>query len=119
MSPRVLLVDDDAQALAALARILSNRCDVRILAANGAKQALDYLGAGASFDLIVVDYNLPGISGTHLLALCMEQYPDMRRAIYTGDDRGSVEFADVILRKGDDPIAVANRLCELARSPRG
>lgn len=115
--PRVLLVDDDRHALAALARLFGAHCGVRILAATSPDQALDYLNA-ARFELIVTDYNLPGLTGVHLLALCLDRWPDMRRAIYTGDKKSSVDFADAILMKGDNPVEVVKKLCELARTPR-
>lgn len=117
-NPRVLLVDDDRHALAALVRLLSAHCALRVLCATSPQQALTYLDA-APFDCLVTDYALPGISGIHLLALCMERWPDMRRVIYTGRKEASVDFADAILLKGADAKLVADRICELARTPRG
>lgn len=115
--PRVLLVDDDTLVTGALGRLLGSKCSIRLAVASSSLQALQYLNA-APFALIVSDAALPGINGTHLLALCMERWPDMRRAIYTGRKDWSVDFADVILMKGDDPKPIVEKLCALAYTPR-
>jgi CheY-like chemotaxis protein len=58
--PRALLVDDDPLLLRVVGRMLRETCDV-VLAASGA-EALELLEAGESFDALVVDVNLPGVT---------------------------------------------------------
>ncbi len=61
----ILYVEDDA----ALARLLQKRMDrvgLRIDTAGSAEQALEMI-AGKRYDLLLVDYNLPGMSGLELL----------------------------------------------------
>lgn len=64
--PRLLLVDDDATTLRALSRILSAYGDQR-LATSGA-QAL-HLARAEPPDLMLIDMEMPGMSGTQLCAL--------------------------------------------------
>lgn len=116
--PRVLLVDDDPLVLASMVRLLGSHCGVRLLATRDPVQALDYLNA-AAFAVIVADYALPGINGTHLLAICMERWPEMRRVIYTGRKDWSEPFADVVLMKGEPAKEIADTICKLAKESRG
>jgi DNA-binding NtrC family response regulator len=111
--PRVLLVDDDTTLLAALVRTLTKACHLRVLVASSPDQALDYLSA-AKFNLIVVDKTLPGISGTSLLALCIQSYPDMKRIVYSGDLALQEPLAHAVLFKGGPPTEAAKVICEWA-----
>jgi len=115
--PRVLLVDDDRNVLAALELILRKRCDLRILSVTGCVAALDAL-AQAPFACIVADAKLPGIDGAHMLQLAFERYPYMRRVIYTGHAGFEFVFADAVLIKGEPPAEIAGKICELAYNPR-
>lgn len=63
-SRRVLLVDDDAAALHALAESLT-RLGCRVAAAPSAARALEYL-RGASFDAVCSDIDMPEQSGLAL-----------------------------------------------------
>ena len=62
---RVLCVDDDANALASVQRVLRSRFDVTIApSSRAAVQLLDR----ESFGVIVTDLRMPGMDGVHLLA---------------------------------------------------
>jgi two-component system LytT family response regulator len=64
---RVLIVDDEPLAQTALAKILRSRNDVEHFdAANDAVQALDKLSTD-SFDVLLLDINMPELSGTELV----------------------------------------------------
>jgi two-component system LytT family response regulator len=66
-SMRVLIVDDEPLAQTALANVLSARSDVEHFdSANGAVEALDKL-ATDSYDVLLLDMNMLGLSGTELL----------------------------------------------------
>jgi two-component system, chemotaxis family, response regulator Rcp1 len=77
--PNVLLVDDDASYVCVISRAL-NQCGIQIqlrVAADG-EQALSILGqseTGGEHELpslILLDWNLPGVSGAEVLAYARE-----------------------------------------------
>jgi len=93
--PRVLVVDDDrlnreiaGDALAALARV--ERCA-------SAEAALEAL-ARARADLVISDLEMPGLSGTELLARLRREHPDTDFVLLTG--HASVASAVAALRMG-------------------
>ncbi|MDJ0839280.1 MAG: ATP-binding protein [Acidobacteriota bacterium] len=86
---RILLVDDELDALETLAGMLSRRYDVAT-ASNGA-QALEMIRddhPGNSFQLVISDQRMPGMTGVELLAKSMQVIPNAKRIILSG-------FADV------------------------
>lgn len=80
--PIILLVDDEADLLAALRSSL-RRYPLRVLTAGSAAQALALLGE-EPVDLIVSDERMPGVSGTELLAVVRQQYPQVVRIMLSG-----------------------------------
>lgn len=62
----LLIVDDDSATLRVLSRILSDYSDQRL--ATSGEQAIALLHARTP-DLMLIDMEMPGISGTHLCAL--------------------------------------------------
>ena len=79
---RVLFVDDEAAVIDALSRaVLGERLEVH--AASNAATALELLGQ-MPFDIIISDDDMPGMTGTELLEVVRQQYPDVVRIIYTG-----------------------------------
>lgn len=63
--PSLLIVDDDPMVRRALARVLRRRYVITEL--ESAEAALDLLDAGDTFDAIVCDLNLDGMSGRNFL----------------------------------------------------
>jgi two-component system, NarL family, invasion response regulator UvrY len=63
---KILLVDDHAVVRAGVRRLLSTEVDVSILEAESGQEALDMCRHGQP-DLVVLDINLPGLSGLELL----------------------------------------------------
>ena len=80
-SGRLLLVDDEQGVLQALKRLFYRHYDVVL--ANGGEEALSILETD-SFDMIISDMRMPGMSGAELLKSCFEQYPAMIRVLLTG-----------------------------------
>lgn len=78
---RLLIVDDEEAVLQALKRLFHRQYDV-VTHTSGAA-ALEQL-RGESFDLIISDMRMPGMTGAELLKKCFEQYPDMIRVLLTG-----------------------------------
>ena len=93
---RVLVVDDNASILRFLAAAFgANACDVR--QAGAAEQALEMI-AGTTFDLVVSDIKMPGLSGLDLLRAVKRQQPGTPVALITGAP--SVNSAIFGLRHG-------------------
>jgi len=70
---RVLVVDDEPLARAALAALLSQRSDVEEFSlADDAQQALATL-RDRSFDVLLLDIHMPGLSGLGLIESLSEQ----------------------------------------------
>lgn len=63
--PSLLVVDDDPMVRRALVRVLRRRYVITEL--ESAEAALDLLDAGYTFDVIVCDLNLNGMSGRNFL----------------------------------------------------
>lgn len=82
MSARILLVDDEPRVTDALRRALRLE-DYEISVCNSAKGALAMMET-ESFDVIVSDEQMPGMTGTALLAVVRERWPDTVRIVLTG-----------------------------------
>jgi len=90
----VLLVDDDPAVRAIFARIL-RQADIGVLPVASGDAALELLHAGRSFDVIVSDLIMPGLSGTALLRRFRQLERRASIIIVTGDASAlrSVELA--------------------------
>jgi CheY-like chemotaxis protein len=71
--------------------------------ATSGRAALDILGSGNTFDLLMADYAMPGISGIELARAARARRPDLPVVIVTGyadaaDLDGQIEGA-VLLKK--------------------
>jgi len=78
--PKVLVVDDDEANLRAFQRVFRRQYD--ITAATSGEEALVALRA-ASFDVALVDYAMPGMSGIALLREIEQSYPSVSRVMLT------------------------------------
>lgn len=82
MTQTVLLVDDDADVLNSLGRMLRNQ-PYQLYTARSGEEAVGMLKA-RKVDVIVVDERMPGMSGTDVLAWVASHYPDVVRIMLTG-----------------------------------
>jgi two-component system response regulator PilR (NtrC family) len=82
LNPRILLVDDEADARRALSRYLKG-LGYETEQADDAEGALGRL---AAFDpaLVVTDFMMPGMSGLELIAVLRERRPDVDASLTTG-----------------------------------
>ena len=78
---RLLIVDDEEAVLQALKRLFHRQYDV-VTHISGAA-ALEQL-KNESFDLIISDMRMPGMTGAELLKNCFQLYPEMIRILLTG-----------------------------------
>ncbi len=97
MKQSVLLVDDDRNIIDALKRMF-HREPYTIYAADSARTALDLL-QGISVDVIVVDEQMPGMSGTELLQRIHQQYPALVAIMLTG--KANLDVTLQAINKGE------------------
>ena len=83
MTHTVLLVDDDADILHCLARMLQKQ-PYQLCTARSGDEAVHVLKA-RGVDAIVADERMPGMSGTALLAWAAGNYPGVVRMMLTGN----------------------------------
>src|SRR5215468_11674225 len=87
--PVLLVVDDDAQVLAAVRRDLRSRYreNYMIVSATSGEEALatvkELKARGDSMAMIISDQRMPGIQGTEVLTRAREVYPLARRVMLT------------------------------------
>ncbi|MBI5512435.1 MAG: response regulator [Deltaproteobacteria bacterium] len=77
----MLLVDDEPMLLQALARLLRRTFDVSVSSAPAA--AIEDLRTG-TFDAVVCDLVMPGLSGVQVLAAARRYSPHTARVLLTG-----------------------------------
>ena len=82
MEKSVLLVDDEANILKALARVL-NQAGFLVKTAESGAQALDYLQSWPC-KVLLTDFRMPYMDGAELLATVKAQYPDIVGLVISG-----------------------------------
>jgi len=87
---RILLVDDDPIILETLPTVLGFLGHTVLTAARG-QEALDRLGAGLEVDLVVLDHNMPGLSGAETLVRLKELRGTLPVILSTGFLEAGVE----------------------------
>src|SRR5512143_2080874 len=99
MAPAILLVDDQRDILRLLHSALDTlrNPELEIMEAGSAEAALQAL-AGRSADLLVTDYNLPGLNGMELTQAARLTLPDLRVIMITGNTDRKVR--DDMLKAG-------------------
>ena len=85
--PVIVVVDDEDTSLQALTRELGSRygADYQVVPCSSAEMALAQLAelkaAGADVPLVLADQQMPGMSGTQLLAQVRQFFPTARRGL--------------------------------------
>ena len=97
MPYKILLVDDEKNLTDALKHTLYKE-KYTIFTAGSASEALGILSREA-IDVIVTDERMPGMSGSELIAISRNKYPDVIRIILTG--QASSEGAIRAINEGD------------------
>jgi DNA-binding NtrC family response regulator len=98
MTHTVLLVDDEPYILSSLQRGFEFRNETfETLSASSAREALVILEA-KDIDLVIADQDMPGMSGTELLAEIHKKYPDTVRYMLTG--QGTLDVAIQAINSG-------------------
>lgn len=78
MAKRILIVEDHPIVSESLSRIISDfDRDVECLCASSASKGLAFLN-GKSFDLVILDINLPDMNGTEFCKIAKSRFPELR-----------------------------------------
>ncbi len=96
-SARILLVDDDAAGRTALRRALQ-RMNYEVEAHASGAPALESLGDGSDFDLVITDIKMPGMDGLELLRRVKETSAELPVILITAF--GTIENAVEAISKG-------------------
>jgi CheY-like chemotaxis protein len=115
-SHRILIVEDDSDSLINLTDILSDVGHKTEMACDG-PTALDKIGNSAEdgscgFDLVLLDYKMPGMDGVELLEKIRQRNPGIRAIMitaYAGEDglqRAIAAGTWRVLRKPVDIVAL-------------
>ena len=86
---RILVIDDEASVRDLLLRVLAN-AGHEVTAVETGEAALMKL-AKQPFDLLIVDKNLPGMSGLDVLRLVRTHYPRLRAIMITAFPSSAAE----------------------------
>ncbi|RJO67252.1 MAG: response regulator [Myxococcales bacterium] len=93
---RALIVDDEAEFLDSISRVLSRR-GFSVATAHDAAEALDRL-EGRTFDVVLADVRMPGVDGPSLLTIIKKRHPQVEVILLTG--HASIGSAVVGLKHG-------------------
>jgi len=81
----VLIVDDDGNMRTLIRRMLARMHIEKIIEADGARQALDQVETASTvIDLVICDWNMPGMSGVELFTRIHALRPDLPFLMLTG-----------------------------------
>ena len=86
----ILLVDDDAMVREAMTEVLTFQGHLPDCA-EGGQEALDLLALGTPFDLIILDLNMPGLSGQDVLPHILAMRPGQRVLLSSGYTEASIK----------------------------
>jgi len=97
---RILLVDDDVLIAMSSADMLSD-LGHEVVEAHSGKEALELIDSGASFDLMITDYSMPGMTGAELVKAARHRVPELPILLASGyaDLPSGVEIDVVRLAK--------------------
>ncbi|BAE49852.1 Response regulator [Paramagnetospirillum magneticum AMB-1] len=109
LSDKILVVDDDANLLAGIKRLLGQK--LNITTAEGGIEALGKAQNEGPFAVVVCDMRMPGMDGVEVLRRFHEASPDTSRIMLTGnaDQKTAVEAINTgqIFRFFNKPCSMA------------
>ncbi|HUI09184.1 MAG TPA: sigma-54 dependent transcriptional regulator [Bacteroidota bacterium] len=104
----ILFVDDEEQYLLSLELTMSSNGITNIATCSDSRRVMDILAAGPC-SLVVLDINMPHVSGAELLPVIVERYPDLHVIVVTAlnDVESAVRCMrlgayDYVLKPADD-----------------
>ncbi|SMD43008.1 two component transcriptional regulator, LuxR family [Aquiflexum balticum DSM 16537] len=103
---KVLLVDDHAILLDGVKSLLSHEASVDVIGeANSAEQALEFFKTN-KVDLLITDFNLPGMDGLSLVRLVKKINPDTKIIVLSMHDE--THLVKEILKEGVEGYVLKN-----------
>ena len=90
-----VLVADDEEVLRKMLRKFLERLPLEVQEAGDGEQALVLVLAGA-FDLVITDYQMPGLDGLALIAACRQKHLRLPFILISGEQPENVERHDEI-----------------------
>ncbi|MDP1570915.1 MAG: ATP-binding protein [Vicinamibacterales bacterium] len=120
---RILLVEDEAAVRHLVSTVLAQQ-GYAVTAAHDGPTALAHVTAGTPFDLLVSDVRMPGMSGTALYALILEQRPGLPAVMMSGDSLPAAAAGpglppQVFLQKPFTPYTLLRAVRSLLDAPAG
>ncbi|MCB9521777.1 MAG: sigma-54-dependent Fis family transcriptional regulator [Myxococcales bacterium] len=97
MTDRVLVVDDETNMRKVL-RALLRRAGLEVHTAADGLEALDVLGAGPDFSMVLTDLRMPVLDGMGLLERVQKRWPDLPVVLLTA--HGTVDTAVEAMKRG-------------------
>jgi len=80
---RVLLVEDEDTVRNVVARLLK-KLGYEVSSAANADEAIAFFAGGGSFDLVVTDIVMPGLSGIEMSEVLKARFPELRFLFISG-----------------------------------
>ncbi|MFY9656174.1 MAG: response regulator transcription factor [Methylocystis sp.] len=120
---RILIVDDHPMVIAGCRTMLTGQQDIEILEAHDAEEALE-THASKLPDVVVLDLNLPGVSGFEVLRRMLKRQPSSKIIIFTMNDdpayaaRSIEQGAKGYIAKNEDPKAFIQAIRAVASGER-
>ncbi len=90
LSMRVLIADDHEMVRDTIAAFLSSEGDVEVVAVSDHSAAMAALDEMRRFDLVLLDFNMPGMNGLDGLQRSLQKYPNQNFAILSGTAPNSI-----------------------------
>ena len=118
MQPRTVLCIDDDRDLLAMSKTYLETAGYRVLTALSGPEGLGILVAN-SVDAVVVDYQMPAMTGEEVARQVREAHPDIPIILFTGDveniPRSVLEIVDICIAKGAPTKNLVIALAQLMR----
>lgn len=120
---RVLIIDDHPMVIEGCRGMLSGESDIEVFEAHDAEEAMEAF-ASAAHDVVVLDINLPGVSGFELLRRLLKRSPGAKIIVFTMNDdpvfaaRSVDQGAKGYLAKNEDPKAFIKAIRTVAAGER-
>ncbi len=96
---RILLADDHDLVRETIAAFLEREADAHVQVVATLPEALEAVGTGRPFDVILLDYNMPGMNGLEGLTRMLQEVPKSSSvAILSGT--ASPEIAETAIKSG-------------------
>jgi len=83
-------VDDEPDILASYAELIESMTGARALQATSGRAAIPLMQAN-TVDLVVSDFNMPGMDGITFLSLCKDRWPGARRILVTAFETDTLQ----------------------------